>query len=137
MPPEQIMKRELFCLLTAAVLSSHFSWSQTSTVPTTRHADTQETLHGVTVADPYRWLEDQDSPETRSWIAQQNQYTHNLLARWPGREHLQKRLAELKKVDRISTPSVRNGRFFYRKRAADQEQYVIYTRLGDNGPDEV
>jgi hypothetical protein len=47
--------------------------------PTSRQGDVRETLHGVTVADPYRWLEDQQSAETRAWITQQNEYTHKLL----------------------------------------------------------
>lgn len=108
-----------------------------ATAPATRQGDVQETLHGVVVPDPYRWLEDQDSLETRAWITQQNDYTHKLLDSWPGRERLEQRLAELKKVERIGSPMERNGRLFYRKRAADQEQYVIYTRLGNVGQEEV
>ena len=136
------MKFRILCLLSVAVLSSTFVLTQSSgsmmrAAPTTRRGDVQETLHGVTVADPYRWLEDQQSPETRAWITQQNEYTHKLLDGWPGRERLEKRLAELKKVERIGSPIERNGAFFYRKRAADQEQYVIYTRQGETGKEEV
>lgn len=105
--------------------------------PATRRGDVQDTLHGVTIADPYRWLENQQSPETRAWINQQNEYTHKLLDGWPGRKRLEERLSELKKVERISTPIERNGRFFYRKRAADQEQFVIYNRQGDEGKEDV
>jgi prolyl oligopeptidase len=104
--------------------------------PATRRDDVQEVLHGVTVSDPYRWLEDQNSPETRSWITAENAYTHAELDRWPGRSALEKRIAELKKVERIQSPLERNGRLFYRRRAADQEQYVIYMRQGD-GPEQV
>jgi prolyl oligopeptidase len=140
--PENIMKRGILILLSTAVLSSTFSLAQSAGAtagkpPATNRGDVQETLHGVTIADPYRWLEDQNSPETRTWITQQNEYTHKLLDSWPGRERLQTRLAELKKVERISSPIERDGRFFYRKRAADQEQFVIYTRQGDAGKEEV
>lgn len=136
------MNRGLLGVLAVAVLCPAFSLAQSAAttaaaVPSARRGDVQETLHGVTVSDPYRWLEDQESPETRAWINQQNEYTHNRLDTWPGRERLERRLAELKKVERISSPIVRNGRLFYRKRAADQEQYVIYTRLGDAGKEEV
>jgi prolyl oligopeptidase len=136
------MKRVVLAILFGVVLSSTFVCAQNaSTVapppPVARPGDVQETLHGVTVADPYRWLEDQNSPETRAWITQENDYTHKLLDNWPGRERLEKRIAELKKVDRISSPIERSGHFFYRKRAADQEQYVIYTRQGDAGKEEV
>jgi len=98
--------------------------------PPTRRDDTQEVLHGVTIKDPYRWLEDQNSAETRAWIGAQNVYTHTLLDAWPGRARLQQRLTELEKVESIHAPIERGNRFFYRKRAADQEQYVIYVREG-------
>ncbi len=129
-------------LLAVAVLLSTYALGQsagpvTAAPPATRRGDVQETLHGVTVSDPYRWLEDQDSTETRAWINQQNEYTHKLLDGLPGRGQLEQRVSALKRVERIATPIVRNGRFFYRKRAADQEQYVIYTRQGDAGKEEV
>jgi prolyl oligopeptidase len=136
------MKRRILILLFIVVLSSACALAQsagaiTAAAPATRRGDVQETLHGVTISDPYRWLEDQTAPETRAWINQQNEYTHKLLDSWPGRGRLEKRLAELKKVERISSPVERDGRFFYRKRAADQEQYVIYTRQGDAGKEEI
>ena len=53
--------------------------------PATRHDDVRETLHGVEVVDPYRWLEDQDAPETRAWIDAQNKYAHGLLDALPMR----------------------------------------------------
>jgi prolyl oligopeptidase len=138
--PEKIMKRGILVFWSITVLFSTFALAQNSGAtapPTARRGDVQETLHGVTVSDPYRWLEDQSSPETRAWINQQNEYTHKLLDSWPGRERLEKRFSELKKVERISSPLERSGRFFYRKRGADQEQFVIYSRQGDGGKEEV
>lgn len=105
--------------------------------PPTRRDNVQETLHGVTISDPYRWLEDQNSPETRAWITQQNEYTHTLLDAWPGRARLEKRQVELRKVEHIGAPMERHGRLFYQKRAPDQEQFVIYTRQGDSGKEEM
>jgi prolyl oligopeptidase len=142
MPPENIMKLGLSKFLSIAVLSFTFAFAQTADTsapapPATRRGDVQENLHGVTVSDPYRWLEDQQSPETRAWITLQNAYTHKPLDGWPGRERLESRITELKKVERISSPIERDGRFFYRKRSADQEQYVIYMRKGDAGKEEV
>jgi len=136
------MTRRTVILLSVVLLFPTFALAQTADAataapPATRRGDVQETLHSVTVSDPYRWLEDQDSAETRAWINAQNEYTHKLLDSWPGRAGLEERVSELKKVERISTPIVRNGRFFYRKRAADQEQYVIYTRQGTAGKEEV
>ena len=136
------MKSRILIFLSVAVLLSITMLGQspdpvTSAPPATRRGDVQETLHGVTVSDPYCWLEDQESPETRAWINQQNDYTHKLLDSLPGRDRLEQRVSGLKRVERISTPTVRNGRFFYRKRAADQEQYVIYTRQGEAGKEDV
>ena len=136
------MKTRILGVLSLAVFGSTFALAQSAGAasaapPVTRQGNVQETLHGVTVPDPYRWLEDQESAETRAWINQQNDYTHKLLDGLPGRERLEKRLSELKKVERIGSPIERNGRLFYRKRAADQEQYVIYTRRGDAEKEEV
>ncbi len=137
-----MLKRWILNHLVVAVLFLTIAFAQNGdptapAPPTTRRGDVQETLHGVTISDPFRWLEDQESPETRAWINQQNEYTHKLLDSLPGREQLEKRESELKRVERIGTPIVRNGRFFYRKRAADQEQYVIYTRHSATGKEEV
>jgi prolyl oligopeptidase len=142
LPPGENMTFRVLKFLLPAVLFSSFALSQAIDAtppapPATRRGDVQETIQGVTIADPYRWLEDQQSAETRAWITAQNEYTHKLLDRWPGRERLEKRLAELKKVEHISTPIERNGRFFFRKRGPDQEQFVIYTRQGVDGKDEV
>jgi hypothetical protein len=53
--------------------------AQTPAPPPTRQDNVKETIHGVEIVDPYRWLEDQDSAETRNWVAAQNAYTHSLL----------------------------------------------------------
>ena len=53
--------------------------------PVTKTMPVTETLHGITITDPYRWLEDQDSPETRAWLDRQNQYTQAYLTTIPGR----------------------------------------------------
>jgi prolyl oligopeptidase len=104
--------------------------------PPTRVADVKETIHGVVVNDPYRWLEDQNSPETRAWIDAQNACTQSLLKTLPGNEAIAKRLGELIKVDTIRLPSERGGRYFYSKRAAGQDLFVLYMRRG-TGSEEV
>ncbi len=105
--------------------------------PVTQRQDVTEVLHGVTVTDPYRWLEDQNSPETRKWIDGQNAYTHAFLDRLPGRGAIEKRLTQLQKVEVIQSPTERAGRFFFRKRSPDQEQSAIYLRQGEGGADQV
>ena len=131
----------VYVLLISLVTKVAFTQDQHAKVnpasPRTRRGNVQDVLHGITVADPYRWLEDQSSPETRAWITQQNAYTHSMLDQLPGRDALRNRLTELKKVDGIHSPFERNGKFIYRHRRADQEQYAICLRQGEIGKEEV
>lgn len=105
------------------------------TPPKTRAEVVKETIFGVELSDPYRWLEDQNSPETRAWIEEQNRYTDSILGTLPGRDRISKRLSELLKIDTISVPFERGGRYFFSKRSASQNQPVIYMR--ENGKDVV
>src|SRR5262249_27162772 len=117
------------CIVSSKVLRAMY--------PQTRRDDVKEVLHGTEVRDPYRWLEDQNSPETRAWITSQNKYTESILGRVPEREAIRQRLTALMKVDAIAVPFERNGWYFYSKRAADQNLPVIYVRKGIDGPEEV
>ncbi|MFQ5778888.1 MAG: prolyl oligopeptidase family protein, partial [Terriglobia bacterium] len=105
--------------------------------PETRRNNVKEVLHGVEITDPYRWLEDQQSPETRAWIGEQNKYTDSLLDPLPGRDRIEQRLIELMKIDSVGVPRERNGRYFFAKRLAEQDLSVIYMRKGITGEDEV
>ncbi|MGH9805543.1 MAG: prolyl oligopeptidase family serine peptidase, partial [Candidatus Acidiferrales bacterium] len=105
--------------------------------PETRRDNVKEMLHGVELTDPYRWLEDQDAPETRAWVEAQNKFTDSQLAPWPGREALRQRLTALLKIDLFGVPVARNGRYFFTKRRADQDLPVLYLRRGVTGEDEV
>ncbi|HTF37747.1 MAG TPA: prolyl oligopeptidase family serine peptidase [Blastocatellia bacterium] len=105
--------------------------------PATRVDNVTETLHGVTITDPYRWLEDQNSPETRAWINAQNEYSASVLGSLPFRGRIRERLTQLLKIDTITAPVARGGRYFLYKRRADQNQAAIYVRNGVNGKDEL
>jgi len=85
-----------------------------------------DTYHGTQVRDPFRWLEDEDSPETRSWIEEQNKVTREYLDDLPGRERIQERLEQLWNHERYAIPSVANGRYFYARNDGLQNQYVLY-----------
>jgi prolyl oligopeptidase len=110
---------------------------QAAKVPATRRDDVTEVMHGVTVADEYRWLEDQNSAETRAWIAEQNSYTHALLDAWPGRAQVEKRATELIRHGSIRAPFEAGGQLFYRKRSAEQDLFLIYMRHGVDGKDDL
>src|SRR5262245_17425075 len=61
--------------------------------PKTEVKEVKETIHGVEIVDPYRWLEDQNSPETRRWIDAENSYSKGLLGKLEGRDELEKKVA--------------------------------------------
>ena len=105
--------------------------------PATRADSVREMLHGVEIVDPYRWLEDKSTPATRAWIGAQNAYTDGQLGARPGRDATRKRLEQLLKVDQVTVPFERGGRYIYTKRRADQDLPVIVMRRGADGPEEV
>lgn len=90
-------------------------------------------LHGRAIPDPYRWLEDLDSPETRAWIEAQNQLTFDYLARIPPRERIRERLQELMDFNKYSLPRCENGRYFYTCKQGLQNQAVLYWQEGLTG----
>jgi prolyl oligopeptidase len=126
-----------FLIFIASVNSVKAQDSNAKCPPVTRIDDVKETIHGTVVSDPYRWLEDQTSPETRAWIDAENVCTQNVLSKLPGQQAISKRLGELIKVDLIGLPSERSGRYFYAKRLANQDLYVLYMRRGATGSEEV
>ncbi len=103
--------------------------------PVTRTDDVVDVLHGVEVPDPYRWLEDQVAAETREWIEVQNSYTDEVFDQLPGRDELTALATSLLKIDSQGTPRERGGRYFYSKRAADEELSILYYRDGATGED--
>jgi prolyl oligopeptidase len=105
--------------------------------PAARLDSAKDTYGNTVVADPYRWLEDQNSPETRAWIAAEQKCTDVVLSKLPGRGQINKRLGELLHTDSFEAPMERGGRYFFRKRLAGQDLYVLYVRRGLNVPDEV
>ncbi|HYM62700.1 MAG TPA: prolyl oligopeptidase family serine peptidase [Thermoanaerobaculia bacterium] len=98
------------------------------------HAVT-ETLHGVEITDPYRWLEDQKSPETRAWIDRENAYTDKVIGNLPRREAIAKRVEALLNTDQIGLPTVQNGRYFFTRRRKGEDLFSIYMREGAKGAD--
>jgi prolyl oligopeptidase len=104
--------------------------------PPTRTEDVVETIHGLEISDPYRWLEDQEHPDTRRWIDAQMDYTREMLDSWPGREGIRQRLEAILRVESVGRPVYRNGRYFYLRRSPDDDLSVLCMREGD-GPEKV
>lgn len=106
------------------------------TYPETRRGDVVEELHGVRIADPFRWLEDLDSEETRAWVREQNALTFSYLRGIPQREPLRRRLEKLWNYERFGAPTRRGSRQFWFKNDGLQNHAVLYWREGD-GPEHV
>ena len=101
--------------------------------PPTEAEPVTETIHGVTVTDPYRWLEDSQSPATRSWLEAQMKYTQDYLGQVKIRPEVTKRLADLVRVETYGIPVEREDRFFFKKRLSEENQGSIYVRNGLSG----
>jgi prolyl oligopeptidase len=84
--------------------------------------------HGQAVPDPYRWLEDLDSEQTRAWIEAQNHLTFNYLQQIPARQRIRERLTQLWNYEKYSQPFKEGGRYFYFKNDGLQNQSVLYTQ---------
>ncbi len=97
------------------------------TYPATRTVDQTDDYHGVKVADPYRWLEDANSADTKDWVDAQNKLTQGYLAQIPGREAIKTRLTKLWNFERFSVPFKEGGRYFYSRNDGLQNQSVLYT----------
>jgi prolyl oligopeptidase len=104
--------------------------------PAARVDNVTDTYGTVTVTDPYRWLEDQNRPETRAWIDAEDRCASAALSNLPGRDAIAKRLTDLYPRDVDSAPVERAGRYFFTKRKADQDLSLIYMRTGRTGLDE-
>jgi prolyl oligopeptidase len=98
--------------------------------PDTRQGDVVDQYGSTRVADPYRWLEDLDSPDVAAWIQAQNAVTEAHLADLPLRAPLRARLTELWNYPRTGLPIVENGRLFYQKNTGLQRQPPVYVRTG-------
>ncbi len=97
----------------------------------------KDTYGSTVVADPYRWLEDQQSSETRTWIEAEQKCTDAALSSVADRAFLSSRLGELLHSDSYEAPTERGGRYFFRKRPAGGDLSLLYIRRGVNAPEEI
>ncbi|MDQ3212252.1 MAG: prolyl oligopeptidase family serine peptidase [Acidobacteriota bacterium] len=105
--------------------------------PATRKGDHVDTYHGTTVPDPYRWLEDDTSAETKAWVEAQNKVTFPYLEKIPFRGALQARVKELNDYERYTSPFRKGPYVFFRKNEGLQNQSVLYIQKGLTGTPEV
>jgi prolyl oligopeptidase len=105
--------------------------------PAARQVNQIDDYFGTTVSDPYRWMEDVDSAELKTWIDAENELTQSYLARVPVRERMQRRLMELINFERYTAPTRRGTRYFYSHNSGLQNQNVLYWQEGLDGEPKV
>lgn len=105
--------------------------------PDTKKVNVTDDYHGTVVADPYRWLEDNNSEETAKWIEEQNKITEEYLSNISFRNDIKERLTELWNYERYSMPEKVGKYYFFYKNNGLQEQSVVYKQEGLNGEPKV
>lgn len=118
------MKTFFFCLMSAASVSA---FAQPLPYPETRQdGAVKDTYFGAEVADPYRWLEDDNSEETKAWVKAQNEVTFGYLEKLPKRAEIRERLEKLWNYERFGVPFEEGGRWFFSRNSGLQNQSVLY-----------
>ena len=97
------------------------------TYPPARQDAQVDDYHGEKIADPFRWLEDDNSDETKAWVGAQNKVTSAFLDAVPVRARIKERLTKLWNYERFGVPFQRGGRYFFTRNSGLQNQRVLYT----------
>lgn len=118
-------------------LASLLAETPANTPPPTKPASTSSVVHGVTISDPYQWLEDSSSPDTRAWIASQQQYTSSLLTARPGMNAERDAARKLVDLEDPHRALHRGQRFFIEKKLAGQQAAAIFLRDSIAGTDKL
>lgn len=100
-------------------------------------SDFQETIHGQVVADPYRWMEDIDSPRTKAWVERERQKAESYLAKLPHRAEIRQYLEKIQNYPRYSLPTLEAGRYFFTRNSGLQNQSVLYMSSTADGQGQV
>ena len=106
------------------------------TYPETLKGNVVDNYFGKDIADPYRWLEDDRSEETKNWVIVENKVTNNYLSKIPFRDKIYNRLQKLWNYEKSSTPEVHGNFTYFYKNDGLQSQDVIY-RKNSKGNEEV
>ena len=101
--------------------------------PKAKTVDQVDDYHGTKVADPYRWLEDTDSADTRAWVEAENKLTFGYLEQIPYRRAIRERLTKLWNYERFTAPEQHGGRYFFEHNDGLQNQNVLLVAESLNG----
>ena len=107
------------------------------TYPAAKKGNVVDDYNGVKVADPYRWLEDSNSQETKAWVEAENKVTQTYFAHIPQREKIHARLTDLFNYERYTRAFQVAGKYFVFRNDGLQNQDVVYVADGPDGPPRV
>ncbi|MVN76535.1 prolyl oligopeptidase family serine peptidase [Hymenobacter sp. HMF4947] len=133
--------KQLFSLAALALLAAGSAGAQTLAsnkplpYPQTRKVDTTTTYFGTKVADPYRWLENDQAADTKAWVQAENKVTQDYLSKIPYRDAIRDRLTKLWNYEKYSAPTKEGKYTYFSKNTGLQSQYVMYRQLGTAAPE--
>src|ERR1700678_1702537 len=107
------------------------------TYPPAARGDHIDSYHSVAVPDPYRWMEDIDSPATRAWVEAEEKLTSSYLAAIPGRQAIATDLEKIWNFERWSPPERHGANWFYTHNDGLQNQPIVYVTTDPNAPGRV
>jgi len=127
------MKRLFFAFLwlIPAVLQAQIKY------PETKRENVVDDYNGVKVDDPYRWLEDDNSEQTKAWVQEQNKVTFDYLSKIPYRDKIRKRLEEIWNYPKYDAPTQKGDYYYFTKNTGLQNQSVWYKQKGLTGKPEI
>ena len=137
MTPKLINKILCLSIAGAIVACNSTPKMEKLTYPVTKKVDSVDVYFGTEVKDPYCWLEDDNSEETKSWVIEQNKVTDAYLQKIPYRKAIENRLTEIWNYEKMGTPSNKSGLLVYAKNDGLQNQYIYYYRKGTDGEEKV
>jgi prolyl oligopeptidase len=122
-------------LLASMIVTAQKPGAFTGSYPETKTVDQADVFFGTTVADPYRWLENDMAPETKDWVQRQNSVTNAYLAKIPYRDAIKKRLTALWDYEKYSAPFHEGNYTYYYKNNGLQNQAVLYRQKNGQEPE--
>ncbi len=133
------MKNSVFGLITVSILaiSCGPKPQQASQYPQAKKVDSVDNYFGVSVADPYRWLENDTAAETAEWVQHENEVTHSYLDRIPYKNQVKQRIEKLVNFERISAPFHKGGYYYFFKNTGLQNHDVLYRKKDEKGAAEM
>ncbi|MFT3679732.1 MAG: prolyl oligopeptidase family serine peptidase [Ferruginibacter sp.] len=131
------MKKIKATAMLVAVTSFMMTTNAQVKYPLTKKVKQVDDYFGIKVEDPYRWLEDDNSDETKAWVSEQNKVTGSYLTSIPFRDKIKKRLEEMWNYPKYSSPFKQGSYYYFYKNDGLQNQSVLYRQVGLDGTPEV